>query len=99
MLVSREQDRWKPIDAAKVSGGRFHTRAAFWITPHVLSFLKCASADVLIDPFAGAGDILDAVAARGLSGTRRVGYDVAPDTPWIPNDSLISIPTRPGPSS
>lgn len=74
MLVSVDRQRWAAVDVAKVSRGAFHTTRGGWLLPQVERFLRRAAPREIVDPFAGRGDLLGALAARGFRRLR--GYDV-----------------------
>lgn len=89
MLVSAAADRWAVIDAQKVARGAFLTRADAWLAPQVLRFLRAARPRRIVDPFAGAGDLLRALDARGLGPVE--GYDVDPRRGYPVRDSLAHV--------
>lgn len=91
MLVSRERNRYKDVDAPKTSGGRFFTTGDQWLTAPVSAFIESAleSTPGFLDPFAGAGHLLAVCAQHFRRPTE--GLDLhAPS--WPPNDSLRHIP-------
>lgn len=90
MLISKSEDRWKEIDATKVASGAFLTKSSTWLLPHILQFIVRQNPSVILDPFAGNGDMLKAVASLVPSDQR--GYDIDPTFGWPRNDSLTSIP-------
>jgi len=91
MLVSRERNRYTPIDAEKVQRGVFLTTDAGWLLPQVLRFIADSGATVAVDPFVGDWHMLhhvrDAVGMRKL-----IGYDIDPRHGAKRNDSLVRIP-------
>ncbi|MDA0935165.1 MAG: hypothetical protein O3C51_17095 [Planctomycetota bacterium] len=89
MLVSAAADRWAAIDAEKVARGAYLTRTHAWLAPQVLRFLRAAQPKSIVDPFAGDGDLLRAVAARGLGPVR--GFDLDPARGFPVRDSLARI--------
>lgn len=90
MLISKADDRWKDIDAAKVASGTFLTTGATWLLPQVRDFIVNRNPSVILDPFAGKGDLLRAV--EPFVSCPTIGYDIAPEFGWPLNDSLKSIP-------
>ncbi|MCO5061458.1 MAG: hypothetical protein M9963_05575 [Kiritimatiellae bacterium] len=90
MLISREKNRFKEIDAAKTSLGQFQTRHPGWLAPHVLDFIRHRAPAILYDPFAGRGELLR-MAQREYPAELR-GLDIDPTTHWPANDSLRHIP-------
>ncbi len=93
MLVSKEKQLFKEIDATKVSLGQFQTREALWLTPQVEAFIKAKHPSVIYDPFAGHGSLL--ATARERFGLDTRGLDIDPTLGWPCNDSLSSIPPIP----
>jgi hypothetical protein len=89
MLVSAAADRWAVIDAQKVARGAFLTRTDAWLTPQVLRFLRAARPARIVDPFAGDGDLLRAVTARGFGVVE--GFDLDPTRGFPVRDSLAAI--------
>lgn len=91
MLISRERNLYKDIDASKTSRGRFYTTQDHWLTAPVVAFVEAALKESprFLDPFAGAGHLLDACSARFLCPV--AGLDLHAD-PWPVNDSLRHIP-------
>jgi len=92
MLISRERNRFKDIDAPKTAGGRFYTTQGHWLTAPVIAFIDAAleTAPGFLDPFAGAGHLLEVCSARFQRPV--AGLDLhAP--PWPSNDSLRRVPT------
>ncbi len=94
MLISREKNRFAPVDDVKVSLGQFQTTGASWLTTHVRAFILSKTPSLLYDPFAGEGSLLR-YAAEQLSLDVK-GLDIDDSTGWPVNDSLRHIPTCPG---
>lgn len=90
MLISREKGRYKAIDGEKVRRGSFFTKGASWLLPQVVEFMQAGRPQVILDPFAGGGDLLRA--AEGVVSAECRGLDIAPGLGWAVNDSLQSIP-------
>ena len=91
MLISRERQSYKAIDGAKTAAGAFFTRGASWLTAPVRDFLE-EQRKVnrhILDPFAGAGDILNCLDAR--YDIKPWGYDLH-NPAWPTNDSLKNVP-------
>lgn len=74
----------------KKSLGQFFTKNHFWLKKHILEFIKSTNTDIICDPFAGAGDLLNT--AKDIGFKKVVGYDIDKTLNWQENDSLISIP-------
>jgi hypothetical protein len=97
MLVSRSGNKTVDIDISKVSLGSFFTTQSGWLTNQVRSFLDKALAESggnLLDPFAGDGHLLNAVANHpDLEGkvVSATGFDIQGDL-WPVNDSLVLVP-------
>lgn len=74
--------------------GQFNTRNNVWLKPHIADYIKDAEASVVVDPFAGRGDLLHAV--NYMPWQKVIGYDIDPDLctdmGWTWNDSLDEIP-------
>lgn len=93
MLVSRARRRFATIDAGRVARGAFYTDGSTWLTPQVLAFIRRARAGRILDPFAGDGHLLDAVAAHGSWAL--AGCDIEPRGRWTRHDSLRRLPPQP----
>ncbi len=89
MLMSREDMRYTVCNARKVISGHFLTKKDCWLHPHILDFIKNRNPTVVLDPFAGEGDMLRAV--QELTGCQIKGLDIQGEL-WPKNDSLLSIP-------
>jgi len=74
----------------KRSLGQFFTKNHFWQKKHIIKFIKSSGAKIAFDPFAGAGDLLEAAKEMGFSVTK--GLDIDKKLKWDINDSLINIP-------
>lgn len=94
MLISKDRNRYKTIDGHKVSLGQYQTASPSWLKEHVVRFIAEQSPEVILDPFAGRGLLLDAVLERIPA--RGEGFDIDPGAGWPVNDSLVSIPAVPG---
>ncbi|QWD63369.1 hypothetical protein [Polynucleobacter sp. MWH-UH2A] len=91
MLISKDKDLYKEIDASKTSTGSFFTKRDVWLTEPVAEFLSgaLAAGNNVLDPYAGEGHLLDVCLEKFNSAI--YGYDIR-ETIWEKNDSLISIP-------
>jgi hypothetical protein len=71
--------------------GQFNTSTGVWLRPHIRRFIYGTRREVIVDPFAGHGDLLRVFPNHG-----KVGYDIDPDlctdVGWAWNDSLDAIP-------
>ena len=72
----------------KIELGQFFTKRDSWFKPQVQRFVDSIQFDKVIDPFAGAGDLLKVFESKYTVG----GYDIDPSLSWPINDGLISIP-------
>lgn len=97
MLVSKARNKTVEIDIGKVSLGSFYTTQSGWLTGEVIKFLGQALKDsrgLLLDPFAGDGHLLEAIAQnRDLKHkvAKASGFDIQGNS-WPKNDSLLEIP-------
>jgi hypothetical protein len=66
MLISKEKQRYAEIDSRKVINGAFHTNIHNWLFPQIVSFIKESGHQIILDPFAGHGDILKACQGLGF---------------------------------
>ncbi len=91
MLISRARNRYKVIDGPKTSRGRFYTTLNSWLTTPVIAFIQAALAEApgFLDPFAGAGHLLEACATRFQRPVAGLDLHTAP---WPTHDSLRDIP-------
>jgi hypothetical protein len=94
MLVSREKNRFREVDDVRVTRGQFQTLGRSWLAPQVVEFIVSRSPSLLYDPFAGRGNLL--ASARERVPCPIAGLDIDPAAGWPVNDSLRSIPARPG---
>ncbi len=74
----------------KRSLGQFFTKNHFWLKGHIVDFIKSTDRKIAFDPFAGNGDLLEAVRGIGFSETK--GFDIDENLNWTINDSLLNIP-------
>jgi len=77
-------------DTKKVLG-QYFTRQDLWLKPQVEEFITRSKCSIAYDPFAGKGDLLQAVMGIGEIFQLR-GLDIDPVLKWSLNDSLRSIP-------
>ena len=78
------------MSAKKILGQYFTTRYT-WLMPQVEEFIVQSKCGVAYDPFAGQGDLLQAV--TGLGDIQKLnGLDIDPKLNWKLNDSLMGIP-------
>ncbi|MCQ2914812.1 MAG: hypothetical protein MJ247_06430 [Alphaproteobacteria bacterium] len=70
--------------------GQFFTVKENWLLPHILDFIKNSKCKIAYDPFAGAGNLLNAVKPFGI--TKTIGLDIDKNLKWKLNDSLLNIP-------
>lgn len=77
----------------KIKLGQFFTKKDVWLKPQVIDFIKQSACTVAYDPFAGAGDLLNAVKIFNFK--KYIGLDIDKKLKWTFNDSLISIPPIP----
>ncbi len=74
----------------KRSLGQFFTKNDFWLKKHIVDFIKKVNPDLIIDPFAGNGDMLFSVQKIGFKKIK--GLDIDTTLNWDYNDSLVEIP-------
>lgn len=86
MIVKRRD----VIDLKKVNLGQFNTKKSVWLRPQVKSFIEDSGCRYGLDPFAGAGDLIDLMPALGLR--NNIGLDIDESLGWEYNDSLIDVP-------
>jgi len=72
--------------------GQYFTCQQIWLRPQIVNFIKSVDAKIAYDPFAGNGDLLNAMNSLGIKKT--VGLDIDPRLGWRLNDSLVNIPKR-----
>jgi len=70
--------------------GQFNTKNDVWLRPHIKEFIADSGHKSIMDPFAGAGDLLFAV--NDLSWENVYGYDIDPELGWPVNDGLEGVP-------
>ena len=51
------------MESKKIKLGQFFTKATLWLKPQVEDFIKRSGCTIAYDPFAGGGDLLNAVTA------------------------------------
>lgn len=71
--------------------GQYFTKADLWLKKQVIDFIESSKRSVAYDPFAGNGDILNAVTGIG-SIKKTLGLDIDKKLGWKYNDSLLNIP-------
>ncbi|MGD9157229.1 MAG: hypothetical protein PVG39_02370 [Desulfobacteraceae bacterium] len=69
--------------------GQFNTKNDVWLRPHIKEFILDSGCDVLVDPYAGEGDLLNALSGHFKS---YIGYDIDPSMGWSINDGLVDVP-------
>ena len=96
MKISIERNTTKLCDAGKTSKGQFNTTGKSWLYQHVLEFMTQKTWSTILDPFAGAGDLLNSCKAL-FPDADFLGYDIDPRlaSTWKINDSLLGIPKHP----
>lgn len=70
--------------------GQFNTKNDVWLRPHIKEFIADSGYKNVMDPYAGAGDLLFAV--NDLPWENVYGYDIDPALEWPINDSLEHMP-------
>lgn len=75
------------IEGKKINYGQFFTTSDKWLYPHIVEFIKNKK---ILDPFAGDGNIFDALCKIGISDFR--GMDIDDTLEWEINDGLVYIP-------
>lgn len=75
----------------KIRLGQFYTKDDVWLKNHIIDFILSSCSQIAYDPFAGDGDLLNAVQKHcGIK--ELIGLDINKRLHWKYNDSLISIP-------
>ena len=83
------------MESKKVSLGQFFTKNSSWAQPQVIDFIKKCINDgytKIVDPYAGAGDLLKFAKKEFTNIEKIIGYDIDPCLKWKINDSLLNIP-------
>ena len=78
------------MDNKKQNLGQFNTKNDVWLRPHIAQYIRDVGASTIVDPFAGAGDLLYAV--NDMPWREVIGYDIDPSLEWPINDGLLDIP-------
>ena len=91
MLISKDKNTFKQIDAHKTTTGRFFTVKSSWLTAPVHEFIAHALSHSprVLDPFAGDGHLLAKCA--DVFNCEINGLDIHHEK-WAVNDSLRAIP-------
>ena len=79
----------------KIDRGQFNTKGRCWLRQHIIEFILNSGKKVILDPFAGEGDLLST--CKDLLGIEDVfGYDIDLNLNdrfgWRYNNSLEDIP-------
>ena len=74
----------------KTKLGQYFTKKDVWLRKHIKNFITDSNTKIAYDPFAGNGDLLDAVKKLGYN--KIIGLDIDKKLKWKINDSLINIP-------
>jgi hypothetical protein len=81
------------MDNKKQNLGQFNTKNDVWLRPHIADFIINSGCDVVVDPYAGRGDLIHAT-KQWFDGY--AGYDIDPDLctdmGWTWMDSLEYMP-------
>lgn len=83
-------------DKFKTINGVFYTTKLNWLTPTVINFINSLNPSHYCDPFAGDGNLLDAL--NNFDKTPHlpiIGFDLNRPEKWKKNDSLLKIPELP----
>ena len=71
--------------------GQFNTKNEVWLRPHVAEFIQNSGCEIVVDPYAGRGDLFIALHLRNCH-AHHVGYDIDPTLNWPTNDGLKDVP-------
>ena len=71
--------------------GQFNTTGDSWLSNRIKNFIKKSNARIILDPYAGQGDLLKQ-GKQILTKAKVIGYDIDKKLEWKINDSLKSIP-------
>lgn len=74
----------------KIILGQFFTKNDFWLKDHIINFIKSTKTNLVVDPFAGDGDLLRI--AKSIGFKKLKGLDIDKKLKWEYNDSLRGIP-------
>lgn len=69
--------------------GQYFTKESTWLKPQVERFINKVNPKIILDPFAGAGDLLNTVKKLGFTQTK--GYDIDDSLGWEFNNSIENI--------
>lgn len=69
--------------------GQYFTKKSVWLKPQIKEFISRVNPSVIVDPFAGQGDLLNVVDTLGYSVS---GLDIDKSLGWEFNDGLKHIP-------
>jgi len=69
--------------------GQYFTKSSVWLRPQIKRFIAKAKPSIVIDPFAGAGDLLKVANDLGYGNVD--GYDIDPKLGWKVNDGLRGL--------
>lgn len=78
----------------KQEWGQFFTKSNKWLTPQIKRFITKTQPKVIVDPFAGEGDLLKVCESLGFDSL--VGFDIDSHLEWHINDSLVEVPSIEG---
>jgi hypothetical protein len=73
----------------KVGLGQYFTVKNIWLKKHILDFILSLKINTIVDPFAGAGDLLSIFDKLNY---KIIGFDIDDKLSWTINDSLNGIP-------
>ena len=73
--------------------GQYFTIEDKWLKPHIVDFILKSECDIVYDPFAGNGDIIQTITKR-LRLKKCISLDIDKNLPHKINDSLINIPPK-----
>lgn len=78
------------LPKSKKELGQYFTTNHIWLKPNVKEFILNSKCSIAYDPFAGSGELLNAVSE--LDFKQKEGLDIDGGLGWKYNDSLINIP-------
>ena len=79
------------MDKKKLILGQFFTKESNWLRKHIKKFIMESECTIAYDPFAGLGDLLEAI--REIKSIKKTyGLDIDTALNWQYNNSLENIP-------
>lgn len=96
VAAPEEKSEIHAVDLKKKKLGQFFTEKRCWLLPQIKDFIANSNCEIVYDPFAGTGCLLDAVLHEIPEIVKAKGLDIDKSLGWEYNDSLKNIPTVEG---